>query len=134
MIVGKAINARLAADTSVNAIVSGRIYPGASPENVYPLICYDVAHEQVDNLDREADLQPYDVTIGIVATDYGVVTDLAAKVKTALHRQAGTWGGVVVEVAVLTDESEDAFADGANPERMYFDIEQSYRVMVRTRN
>jgi hypothetical protein len=132
--IGKAIYSRLTDDSSVYAAVQGRIYPITSPEDVYPLITYQVHREPEDTIQPLA-MKEFTVTLTMVAKKtqavpgaYSALQDLRAAVVAALDRRGGVWGGVNVKGFYLQDSEEDAYSDDANSEEMFFEATDEYRV------
>jgi hypothetical protein len=128
-----AIYARLAATSAVTALVGTRIMPIGSPSNTYPLIVYDIDQEKEESIDEMVGKEFF-VTLTMVAGGPGV-TDaytrahaVASAVKTALDRQKGTWGGIVVGGCFFNGASEEQFYEGSNSEVPFCEVEHTYRV------
>lgn len=133
---GKAIHARLFADTDVKDIVDDRIFSHLSKENVYPLIVYEIQQENEPSIQslngKEFTVTLMMITGGLNAKEpYSKVRELDAAVKASLDRQQGTWGGIEVKGAFFQGSSETAYAEGTNPESLFFEIEHTYKFWAR---
>ena len=106
---GKAIYSILTADSDVNAIVSGRVYPQIAAQGAaFPFVVYVIN-----------DLTPSDTKSGVstldevryevlaIAETYAEAADLNEKVRTALDRYTGTVSGVVVDSIQFTELETD---------------------------
>jgi hypothetical protein len=132
--IGKAIFDRLSNDAAVKAIVGNRVYPMISPDNVYPLITYQVHREPEDTI-QPLVMKEFTITITMVTlkniarpSAYSDLQALRAAVVAALDRQGGTWGGVYVKGFYLQDGEEDSYSDDANSEQTFYQAEDEYRV------
>lgn len=115
---GKAIFAKLSADSAITTLVSTRIYPFLAPtQKDFPVILYDIASQnQQLTLAGAISYTESDVDLTVVSTSYDSSVAIAALVKTCLDNQTGTWGGIKVvgcfqednqeEVATITDAQE----------------------------
>lgn len=106
---GKAIYSILTADSDVNAIVSGRVYPQIAAQGAaFPFVVYVIN-----------DLTPSDTKSGVstldevryevlaIAETYAEAADLNEKIRTALDRYTGTVSGVVVDSIQFTELETD---------------------------
>lgn len=106
---GKAIYSILTADSDVNAIVSGRVYPQIAAQGAaFPFVVYVIN-----------DLTPSDTKSGVstldevryevlaIAETYAEAADLNEKIRTALDRYTGTISGVVVDSIQFTELETD---------------------------
>ncbi len=130
---GKAIYSQLVGNGSVLAIVSTRVYPQASTQNVYPMIAYEIEQETEDAISVMRGKEFF-VTLTMICGGPGVTDSysqahtLADAVKNALDRQSGSWGGISVGGCFFEGATEDEFSEGANSEAMYVEVVHTYRV------
>jgi hypothetical protein len=126
--IGKAIFAMLSTNAEVESLVGDRIYPSVSPDNIYPLIVYDVAEEPSESIDVQ-ELTEFTVTLTLVTRSYASAQELAKVVKCAMDRQKGMWGGLFIRSCnLIAPTSESSYTDSANVEITYHTQEQQYRV------
>ena len=129
--IGRAINARLKADTAVNAIVAGRIYPHMAA-GVYPAVVYSEDTAEYPRHYTGSDgFTRTTVEVGCLARSYGAAIDLANAVRASLDGKAGTWGGVTVQGCFVQDETDDIIRDPAVAENKFYLRQQSYLVIYR---
>jgi hypothetical protein len=104
---GQAIYSRLTGTVGVSSLVSTRVYPHSAPpqQKTYPLVVYVCdGPEHVKGNDAAYSEQ---VRIAGIANSYSGSLSLAAAIRTALHGQSGTWGGVAVHRALHNGGDED---------------------------
>jgi len=125
---GTAIYSRLTGTTAVSALIGLRVYPHSAPpeQKTYPLAVYmgeGPVHVRGD------DGTYYEtVNIASIATTYAEAQAVSSAIRTALHGQAGTWGGVVVHRALHDGGNEDTRR--VEDESIWI-IEQTFTVWVR---
>lgn len=122
-----AIYSILAANASVTALVSTRIYKGIAPQNAaFPCVIYARdSMDYVDGIDQSADLRRSDYEILCVADTYQAAEALAKAVRNALNRYGGTIGGVFVE-DIYIDDQRDEHDDTINKEIQVLTIRCEY--------
>ncbi len=143
--VGNTIYARLtAAQTGDNAgqtaalavlaaAVGTRVYPGISDQNHYPFIDYRVHQEKEESVQVQRQKE-YTLTLVIVANGASArvaAGRIQAAVHTLLDRQtwtvsAGLGGGTTR--CFLEGADEDVTAVGGNPDALYYELDEEYRV------
>mgnify|MGYP003146824997 FL=1 len=112
MKVGLAIYNILTDNGEVDAIVSGRVFPNVAPQtSTFPFIIYDVEGEDPnDTKDGVSTLDVDNITVSCYSKTYNEASDLALKIRTALDRQSGTFGGVNIQ-SIQYDGYNDIFDD-----------------------
>lgn len=126
------VSAQTTALATVAATVADRIYPNESPDNLYPMIVYEIRQESEDSI-TPMTAKEFSVTLTMAATGsgaYSTVQTLKAAVRTLLDRKTSPntgWGGVVARFFLDgSDESQEN--DGSNPDASYFEVVDEYRV------
>jgi hypothetical protein len=112
MKVGLAIYNILTDNGEVDAIVSGRVFPNVAPQTTtFPFIIYDVEGEDPNDTKEGASTLDVDnITVSCYSKTYSEASDLALKIRTALDRQSGTFGGVNIQ-SIQYDGYNDIFDD-----------------------
>lgn len=109
---GKAIYGILNAASGVTNITSTRIYPDTVPQNAsFPYVVYQVIGTQpTDTKDGASRLDVVRFQVDCYSTDYDTTDTLAAAVRTALDRYAGTptGSGVAIDKIVFTNQVSGA--------------------------
>lgn len=124
---GKAIYSRLTGTPAVAALIGTRVYPEDSPpyQKVYPLTVYECDEETHvvgdDGTYREQ------VNIATLANTKAAADAVASAIRTALHGQQGTWGGVNVHRALHNRSGDNA--KRTQDEQIWI-VEQAYTVWV----
>lgn len=106
---GKAIFAKLSADSAITTLTSTRIYPFLAPtQKDFPVILYDIASQnQTITAAGVLSSTESSVDITVVATSYDSAVAIGELVKTCLDNQKGTWGTVKVVGCFLEDNQEE---------------------------
>jgi hypothetical protein len=102
-----AIRSLLVADSPVNTLVSGRVYPYMKQQGAeFPSLIYTLDSTQPQQgIGGHLDLTRTQLTVFSVATSYTVAKDLAAKVRTALNGYSGTEESVVIKSLVHDNDT-----------------------------
>jgi hypothetical protein len=121
----------LVANTAVQAIINGRIYPlrhvGPAPIQ-FPLIIWRRARiERVPTMTGPAGMPRVTMEMYIYATTYNVARDLADKCRRVLDGYAGSIDNTVVRQATLEDESDD-IVDQEGAETSIYSVRQEYDI------
>ena len=113
MNVGQIIYGRLSAVAGVTALVSTRIYPDMAPQNaVFPYIVFQKLN--TSPTDTKEGVSPLDkllVQVDCYSNNYDNAHSLAAAVRTALDRYAGTINGHVVDKIIFSNDSSGSPQD-----------------------
>lgn len=135
--IGKAIQARLAAHAGTAALVVDRIYPMRLPQpTTFPAIRYQVIgapRTHVMGATPDASIEVHSrVQVDCYAVTYNGARSLAEQVRLALSRWSGTAGGVTVEVLFLDDardldEQEFVHGDEMGVYRVMMDFMAHYQ-------
>jgi len=117
---GLAIYNILSNDADVSALVGTRIFPNvAKNKTQFPFIIYDVDGESpTDDKDGVSTLDTDSVMVSGYSKTYAEASDLALKIRTALDRVNGTFGGVVVQ-SIQYGGYNDLFDDDSGDEGIY---------------
>ncbi len=117
---GLAIYNILANNAPVAALVGTRIFPNVTKVGTtFPFIIYDVESETpTDYKQGVSSLDTDIVTVSAYSTTYTEASDLALKIRTALDRVSGTYGGVEVQ-SIKYDGYNDLFDDDSGNEGIY---------------
>lgn len=106
---GKAIYSILTADSDVNAIVSGRVYPQIAAQGAaFPFAVYVL--QNTDPSDTKSGVSTLDEVrydIVVASETYAQASDLTEKIRTALDRYSGTVSGVVIDSIQFIDLDVD---------------------------
>jgi hypothetical protein len=104
---GKAIYSRLTGTVAVSNLIGLRVYPHSAPpqQKTYPLAVY-MGDGAIHVVGDDATYHEQ-VNIATIASTYAEAQAVSAAIRTALHGQAGTWGGVAVHRALHNSGSED---------------------------
>jgi len=113
MNVGQIIYGRLSATSAVTALVSTRIYPDMAPQNAtFPYIVFQKLN--TSPTDTKEGVSPLDkllVQVDCYSNNYDNAHALAAAVRTALDRYAGTINGHVVDKIIFSNDSSGSPQD-----------------------
>lgn len=106
--VGKAVYAMLAADATVAALVSTKIYPVIAPQNVAsPFVVYSIASAIPTNTkDRISELDTMRVQVDCYGRTYAQVEAISSAVRLAIDGQTGTYGGAYVDGVAYENEQD----------------------------
>ena len=106
---GKAIYSILTADSDVNAIVSGRVYPQIAAQGAaFPFAVYVL--QNTDPSDTKSGVSTLDEVrydIVVASETYAKASDLTEKIRTALDRYSGTVSEVVIDSIQFIDLDVD---------------------------
>tara|TARA_R110000737_G_scaffold205578_2_gene224162 strand:- start:9890 stop:11038 length:1149 start_codon:yes stop_codon:yes gene_type:complete len=110
----------LSGDADVSALVGTRIFPNvAKNKTQFPFIIYDVENEApTDDKDGVSTLDVDGVMVSVYSKTYVEASDLARKIRTALDRVRGTFGGVVVQ-SIQYSGYNDLFDDDSGDGGIY---------------
>lgn len=131
MKVGLAIRNILSADSAVQTLVSGRLYPELAPEGVsMPYLVYSVVSNSPSDAKDGTPIDEAQVELFSVASTYTAANDLADKVRAAMDRKSATVsvaeGDVVVQSCHYTNEVTEVSAD----RKTYVSI-QDYTIRIK---
>tara|TARA_Y100000401_G_scaffold39957_1_gene30354 strand:- start:752 stop:1153 length:402 start_codon:yes stop_codon:yes gene_type:complete len=117
---GLAISSLLRTDSDVFALVSTRVYPVVAKDSTaFPFIIYDVESESpTQDKDGVSTLDEDFVTVSAYSKTYSEAADLARKIRTALDRKTGTYGGIKVQ-SIQYNGYNDLFDDNASNDGVY---------------
>ena len=117
---GLAISNLLRTDSDVLALVSTRVYPVVAKDSTaFPFIIYDVESESpTQDKDGVSTLDEDFVTVSAYSKTYSEAADLARKIRTALDRKTGTYGGIKVQ-SIQYNGYNDLFDDNASNDGVY---------------
>ena len=117
---GLAIYNLLSNDRDVTDLVSTRIFPNvAKNTTAFPFIVYDVDSESpTPTKDGVSILDVDTVTVSGYSKTYIQASDLARKIRTALDRKSGSYGGIEVQSIFFTGY-DDLFEDEVSDEGIY---------------
>jgi len=117
---GLAIYNILSGDADVSALVGTRIFPNvAKNKTQFPFIIYDVNGEiPNDDKDGVSSLDIDGVMVSCYSKTYAEASDLARKMRTALDRISGTYGGVVIQ-SIKYNGYNDLFDDDSGDGGIY---------------
>jgi hypothetical protein len=121
----------LVSDQSVQALISGRIYPlryvGPAPIQ-FPLIIWRRAGiTRTPSLTIPGGVPKVVMELLIYATTYNVARDLADKCRKVLDGYAGSFDNTEVRQATLEDESDD-LVDQEGAENSIYVVRQEYNI------
>ena len=127
MIVGKAIYSILITDSDILGTVSTRIFPEiAAQGETQPYIVYSVvSNNPSDTKDDNGEIDEAQVEVYCFHNKYSDAIDLGVKVRAALERKNGTFGGVKIQSINYTNEQMDV-----NPERSIWVAIQDYTIRI----
>tara|TARA_R110000744_G_scaffold275623_2_gene388440 strand:+ start:6444 stop:6845 length:402 start_codon:yes stop_codon:yes gene_type:complete len=117
---GLAIYNILSNDTDVETLVESRIFPNVAKNSTqFPFIIYDVNGETPTNdKDGVSTLDTDSLMVSCYSKTYIEAADLALKIRTALDRVKGTFGGVEVQ-SIQYVGYDDLFDDDSGGEGIY---------------
>ena len=117
---GLAISNLLRTDSDVFALVSTRVYPVVAKDSTaFPFVIYDVESESpTQDKDGVSTLDEDFVTVSAYSKTYSEAADLARKIRTALDRKTGTYGGIKVQ-SIQYNGYNDLFDDNASNDGVY---------------
>ena len=106
--VGKTVYAMLAADATLTALVSTKIYPVIAPQNVAsPFVVYSIASAIPTNTkDRISEVDTMRVQIDCYARTYSQVEAIASAARLAIDGQTGTKAGIYVDGVAYENEQD----------------------------
>lgn len=119
------LKAHLIADSAVNALVSGRVYPMAVPGGAsFPVVVYKVLDSgRTPGLGTALGLRTIDVLIQAVSTDSKEPDDVADAIESALlSAPIGDIGSSGVKVQDCAPPREGARADDYMPEERLYGV------------
>ena len=110
----------LANDSDVSALVSNRIFPNVAKNGTtFPFIIYDVESESpIQDKDGVSTLDEDFVMVSCYCKTYSEASDLARKIRTALDRKSGSYGGVDIQ-SIQYNGYNDTFDDNTSDEGVY---------------
>jgi propanediol dehydratase large subunit len=131
MKVGLAIRPLLTADSAVQAMISGRVYPEQAPEGAQaPFIVYSIVSNSPSDSKNGTPIDEAQVEVFSINTTYANTNDLADKVRAALDRANITVniaeGSVVVDSIKYTNEVTEV-----NTEKKLYVAIQDYTIRIR---
>lgn len=117
---GLAIYDILKNDFYVSALVSNRIFPNvAKNSTTFPFIIYDVESESpTQDKDGVSTLDEDFVMVSCYCKTYSEASDLARKIRTALDRKSGSYGGLDIQ-SIQYNGYNDTFDDNTSDEGVY---------------
>ena len=117
---GLAIYNILSTDADVSALVVRRIFPNVAKNSTqFPFIIYDVNGETPTNdKDGVSTLDTDSLMVSCYSKTYTEASDLALKIRTALDRVKGTFGGVKIQ-SIQYVGYDDLFDDDSGDEGIY---------------
>ena len=117
---GLAIYDILSNDFYVSALVSNRIFPNvAKNSTTFPFIIYDVESESpTQDKDGVSTLDEDFVMVSCYCKTYSEASDLARKIRTALDRKSGSYGGLDIQ-SIQYNGYNDTFDDNTSDEGVY---------------
>jgi hypothetical protein len=123
---GIAIYNILTTSAPVTALVGSQVFPDmATQQAAYPFIVYEVASTiSTETKDGPSHLDEVSVNVMCYSNSYAQAQDLAKKVRIALDRTRGTFGGVVIQSIQFTNQ----FSTAMSFEKKVYVVEQSYDV------
>lgn len=113
MNVGQIIYGRLSAVSGVTSLVSTRIYPDMAPQNAaFPYVVFQkLSTSPTDTKEGVSKLDKLLVQVDCYSNNYDNAHALAAAVRTALDRYAGTVNGHVVDKIIFSNDSSGSPQD-----------------------
>lgn len=113
MNVGQIIYGRLSAVAGVTALVSTRIYPDIAPQNAtFPYVVFQkLRTSPTDTKEGTSPLDKLLVQVDCYSNNYDNAHALAAAVRTALDRYAGTVNGHVIDKIIFSNDSDGSPQD-----------------------
>jgi len=117
---GLAIYNILSRDSDVISMVARRIFPNVAKNGTeFPFIIYDVESESpTDTKDGVSTLDEDFVMVSCYCKTYSEASDLARKIRTALDRKIGTFGGIEIQ-SIQYNGYNDLFDDNTSDEGVY---------------
>lgn len=117
---GLAIYNILSNDADITALVGARIFPNVAKNSTqFPFVIYDVNSEKPeDTKDGVSSLDVDSVMISGYSKTYIEASDLALKIRTALDRASGSFGGVEIQ-SIQYNGFDDLFDDDSGNEGVY---------------
>lgn len=117
---GLAIYKILSTDVDVSALVGTKIFPNVAKNSTqFPFIIYDVNGETPTNdKDGVSTLDTDSLMVSCYSKTYIEAADLALKIRTALDRVKGTFGGVEIQ-SIQYVGYDGLFDDDSGDEGIY---------------
>tara|TARA_R110002020_G_scaffold460224_1_gene678637 strand:+ start:3779 stop:4180 length:402 start_codon:yes stop_codon:yes gene_type:complete len=117
---GLAIYNILTSNSDVGNLVSRRVFPNVAKNGTeFPFIIYDVESESpTQDKDGVSTLDEDFVMVSCYSKTYSEASDLAQKIRTALDRKTGTFGGVEIQ-SIQYNGYNDTFDDNTSDEGVY---------------
>ena len=117
---GLAIYNILITDVDVSNVVVRRVFPNVAKNGTtFPFIIYDVESESpTDTKDGVSKLDEDFVMVSCYCKTYSEASDLAQKIRTALDRKTGTFGGIEIQ-SIQYNGYNDLFDDNTSDEGVY---------------
>lgn len=118
------LKAHLIANSGVNNLVSGRVYPIAVPGGTaFPLITYKVVDAGIaKGINGQIGLRTVDVLIQAISTDSKQPDDVADAIEAALFTNIGDIGGSGVKVQDCAPADVEARVDDYMPEERLYGV------------
>lgn len=117
---GLAIYNILTTNVDVGSMVSRRVFPNVAKNGTeFPFIIYDVESESpTQDKDGVSTLDEDFVMVSCYSKTYSEASDLAQKIRTALDRKTGTFGGIEIQ-SIQYNGYNDLFDDNTSDEGVY---------------
>ena len=117
---GLAIYNILTSDSDVGDLVDRRVFPNVAKNGTeFPFIIYDVESESpTQDKDGVSTLDEDFVMVSCYCKTYSEASDLAQKIRTALDRKTGTFGGIEIQ-SIQYNGYNDLFDDNTSDEGVY---------------
>ena len=117
---GLAIYNILITDVDVANMVVRRVFPNVAKNGTtFPFIIYDVESESpTQDKDGVSTLDEDFVMVSCYCKTYSEASDLAQKIRTALDRKKGTFGGIEIQ-SIQYNGYNDLFDDNTSDEGVY---------------
>lgn len=130
MAIEKAIRSLIVNDATVNAVVSGRVYPWMHQQGAdFPLIVYTLdGTEPTQGIGGHLDLTRAVLTVESIAETYSAAKDLADKVRDVLNDYSGTSETVVIKSLMHDNDTASIDNSMAGGDRGVSIIEAEYVV------
>jgi|GEM_PF-4454485 hypothetical protein len=129
-----AIRSLIVNDATVNAVVSGRVYPWTHQQGAdFPLIVYTLdGTEPTQGMNGHLDLTRAVLTVESIAETYSAAKDLAGKVRSVLNDYSGTSETVVIKSLVHDNDTASIDGSMASGDRGVSVIEAEYIIWYET--
>lgn len=127
--IGKVIKYKFDNTSALNSVFAGRIYPIVGVQGgVTPFVIYDVSSVRPEgSKDADSHIDIVDVNLTMLGTDYGVLQQAVADVRTAFVRMKETIEGVNV-ASCMFDTQSDAF--NVDEETFGVEVDLSFRIVT----